>query len=1353
MDNNVTTVELNVNGEKAAKTLDDLKARAAKLQEAIGKVVSEGNQKGYKELDKELKRVNKEMKAIISTTANVENVMRNLDKASPRELQETLKVLNKQLNNMQRGSAVWEEQTRKIRLVDAELKKVNSELKESKSWYDRLSVQINHYGLSLMSAIAGLTGIVQAGKKAVEMYADMEQEMANVRKFTDMTAEEVVKLNETFRKMDTRSSREQLNKLAQEAGRLGLQTEEDVTGFVKAADKINVALNDLGEGATLTISKLTDIFGDKKRLGVEKSMLAVGSAINELSQNSTASAPYLAEFAQRLAGVGAQAGMTIPQIMGFGAVLDSQGQAVEMSATSLSKLIMNLFKQADKIAAATGLNLKKFKDIAAKDTNEALIVLLERLHELGDMEVLAPMFKEMGENGVRSSQVLAALAGNIDLVKQQQLAANVAFEEAVSIDKEFNVQNTTVQARLEKARKGFKEIAVTLGKELMPIVSHMISGTSMLMRMMLKTVQFIKEYRTAIISTTAAIAAYYAVVKAQDAWNAIVRGAKTATEAVKAFNAALKANPWGLAAAAIAAIAVALGSYIKKMREAKEAADVIGVANKKAAATFADEKAKIDQLTDAVRNETLSLNYRQRALKELQALVPEYHASLTQEGQLINDNKTAIDDYLVSLQRKMQMEAYQEMLSEKYALRAKKEMELDEAKIDRGNKLLAWGQTSKDNPLAKDIAYNRYRKANNKVGALEAEIAAADDAIDKLLKKIGNVPAIELGVNPTESAVGDLTDGAGNQTESAVKNKFEEEDKWLAEHLALNQIAYYQGEKNFSEYTAHNLDIERQYQEMRLAKCEQGTTEYLQVEALWRKAQYEQNRYWDNLTLEEETELYNAQLNKLEESYNQGNLTARQYQLAKEDAELTHLQNIVRIYDEGSKEYIEAQENLEKRERQIQARRLTEAKRIQEELRKKYFIGNDVMSDEDYDLALQNLDYVRAQMLSNQKLTNAERLEIERAYELARYELALKCNKEISEDTVKSSYVAGARIAKFFNSKKFKDGWSAVNMIMSSVKDAMNTATEGIEAECERQVAAIEARYEKEISAAGKNEKRVEELEKKKEQEINAVRAESNKKTFGINVATAIADAAMSIVEAWKGAMTLGPIAGPVVGALLTTLITGITAGNIATMKKQQATAAGYYARRGIVAVDEGLIGNYMSWHPMIGWTPTGDENTGWGQVIGEDELAPGQLLSGPSHEGGGVPIIAEGGEAVINKKGTKMFLPILSAINEATGGVPLMRRGGLADAMRGNTLGTLSPADVSGSITANQRLASFGVREQMSGSVAAQAATSAATTKVLDKLNKRLNEPFVTMNTVTGDKGIRRAQRNYDHLMKNKSL
>ena len=187
--------------------------------------------------------------------------------------------------------------------------------------------------------------------------------------------------------------------------------------------------------------------------------------------------------------------MTVPQVMAFGAVLDSQGQKVEMSATALSKLIMNLFKNTDKIASATGMDLEKFNAALKSSTNEGLLMLLNRLNELGDMSVLAPVFADMGENGARASAVISALAGNVDMLIWEQQEAAKAYEEATSVTKEFDVQNNTVQAGLDKARKGFQEMAISLGQELMPVMRHFISSTSATMRVMLQLVKFIKEHR------------------------------------------------------------------------------------------------------------------------------------------------------------------------------------------------------------------------------------------------------------------------------------------------------------------------------------------------------------------------------------------------------------------------------------------------------------------------------------------------------------------------------------------------------------------------------------------------------------------------------------------------------------------------------------------------------------------------------------------------------------------------------------------------------------------------------------------------------------------------------------------
>ena len=242
-----------------------------------------------------------------------------------------------------------------------------------------------------------------AGRKAVNAFAEMDEQLANTRKYTGLSVEATKELNEIFKKMDTRTPREKLNELAQEAGRLGKNTLESVQGYVEAADIINVALVDLGSSATQTIAKLTNIFGVEELLGTKEAMLAVGSTVNVLSQNCTASKPYLVEFAQRMAGIGSQAGLTIPQILAFGAVLDANGQKVEMSATAIQKVIMNLANKNHEFAATLGMDAEKLNQTLKHSAKDGLLMFLEALQNMGKevgfenaTMILAPAFKEMG---------------------------------------------------------------------------------------------------------------------------------------------------------------------------------------------------------------------------------------------------------------------------------------------------------------------------------------------------------------------------------------------------------------------------------------------------------------------------------------------------------------------------------------------------------------------------------------------------------------------------------------------------------------------------------------------------------------------------------------------------------------------------------------------------------------------------------------------------------------------------------------------------------------------------------------------------------------------------------------------
>lgn len=683
------TVDIEINSQSAKRRLSELETKLSDLNKKKAEFERMGNTAGLVKIEKDIQKVSRQMNTARTNAQKCEAALKKLNSASPKELRMVLRQLQNDLNHIERGSDAWKRHVESIKRVKAEIKNVDAELREHEGLLSRINRKVNDWGMSIASAAAAFTGMVFTARQAVQAYADMEGEMANVRKFTGMTSSEVEKLNEAFKSMDTRTSREDLNKLAQEAGRLGLQSQDDVLGFVKAADQINVALDDLGDGATQTLSKLTDIFGDREMLGVEQSLLSVGSVINELSQNSTASAPYLADFAQRLAGVGKQANMTIPQIMGFAAVLDSQGQAVEMSATALSQLIMKLFQDPAKIAKSTGMDLQAFSKVLKEDTNEALLMLLSRLHELGDISVLAPVFDAMGTDGARASSVIAALAGNIDMVKQQQQAANVAFKEGTSVTKEYNVQNNTVQAQLDKAKKGFNEMAVELGQKLAPAMKYAITGTSAMMHVLSSTISFLSEYAGTIISTATAIGIYTVAVNASVIvdklkvfWNEKV------IASFKNLWKTIVANPYAALAAAIGVVIGVMIDLYRHTNRQTEAEKALNDVRAKAKVRVAEEKQQVDLLMAAAKNMNLTYSEQKAAVDKLNKIIPNFNGKIDYQTRAFNFSTTALKNYNDQLQRLYELEGAKEKLKELGKTRAELIIKKQEAKdaLDAENK-------------------------------------------------------------------------------------------------------------------------------------------------------------------------------------------------------------------------------------------------------------------------------------------------------------------------------------------------------------------------------------------------------------------------------------------------------------------------------------------------------------------------------------------------------------------------------------------------------------------------------------------------------------------------------------------
>ena len=601
--------------------------------------------------DKEIEETNIDIKETKRQMQLVNRTMSNLKTSSIRDLEFSIKAINQQMAGMDRGTEKFKQMQLQAKQLKAELQAVRAEGVAQESWIKRTADTFNRMQVLAISAIAAMSGITFTVKKCVEEYAKMDDEMTNVRKYTGQAADEVERMNEDFKKMDTRTPRQKLNQLAEDAGRLGITSTAAIEEFVDGADKINVALgDDLGDKAVSQIGKLAQMFGEDKTKGLRGAMLATGSAVNELAQNSSASAGYLVDFTARVAGVGKQAGFTQAQIMGLASVLDQNMQQDETSATAVQNLLAKMFQDSAKFAKIAGLNVKDFAKTLKEDANGALLQFLAAMRAKGGFADLAPMFEEMKMDGSRATGVLTVLADKLDDVKTAQQLANDAYEEGTSVINEFNTQNESVQAQLDKAGKKFLDLSISLGEKLYPAARLCLSTASITVRILSEVVDFVIKYRTTILALTAAIialtvaeSAHVIKLKAIAFWNNVVIAGS------KKLWTVLVAHPYMAVAAAVTALVAVLIDLNRQSDTAAKISKELNDIREEAQKEIVEEKTKLENLRKAAMDETRSLNERYAAISELNRIVPNYNATIDKTTGKYIENKQALDQYIASL--------------------------------------------------------------------------------------------------------------------------------------------------------------------------------------------------------------------------------------------------------------------------------------------------------------------------------------------------------------------------------------------------------------------------------------------------------------------------------------------------------------------------------------------------------------------------------------------------------------------------------------------------------------------------------------------------------------------------------
>lgn len=653
-------------------------------------------------------------------------------------IQKKIRELTRDVKKMTIGTEEYEKKVKDIAQLNAILaehkRAIRGVAEESQSLGQKLGNMadfFNKWYYSLQTGLDALGGVTTTIRQCVNDYADMEEAMADVQKYTGQTAAQVHDMNEDFKRMDTRTSREQLNALAGAAGRLGITNKEMIEEFVDGADKINVALgDDLGEGAVDKIGKLAHMFGEDDKKGLRGAMLATGSAVNDLAQSSSANAGYIVDFTADLSGVAILAGMTQAQIMGLASALDQNMQEEATASTVFSQLITKMYQEPARFAALAGEDVKSFTNLLKTDANEALLKFLSAMQSTGGFDKMAPLFSEMKLEGTRAVGVLSSVASHLDQVREAQQVANDAYNQGTSVLNEFNTQNSTVQAGIDKAKKQFLDLSVELGEKLLPLVEHGINAGSMLVKIikvLYQVGEFLAQHIVAVTALTASFVFYTniltvaiikekallavqkaalvlnktyaatvvllrsAMVALQATWALLTKGVQGYIVVMRAARLASLTNPWTALATVLSVVGIAIYSAVKawqahkqavhdNLQEVKEANAIKkqqAEIDKKVAESHIEEKARIEQLTKVIHSNAFSVDERRAAINALQKIIPGYHASISNEGKLYNENINSVKEYIRQLDNLAMAQAISEqkqnIARQKLALKQKEQ--------------------------------------------------------------------------------------------------------------------------------------------------------------------------------------------------------------------------------------------------------------------------------------------------------------------------------------------------------------------------------------------------------------------------------------------------------------------------------------------------------------------------------------------------------------------------------------------------------------------------------------------------------------------------------------------------------
>lgn len=568
----------NPNGHPA----EDIKAAMDVIQKQIQKLPV-GSQEVVK-LRQQYAMLEKALKGTYLSHTQLNDVIDRgkKGKASINELKQAYDQLSDELNQLNTKSKEFYEKQKDLKSLKKNIDDATGSInKHSNSWQT---------AVKNLTAYAGLFQVFNAIKdtvtSAIKKNFEYSSSLTDIRKVSGLTMQDVNKLSEELAKIDTRTSVDGLAQLAYQGAKLGMGKYgvDGMAQFVKAADKINVAIGEeMGEEALPALSKMVETMGLIPKMGIEKAMLATGSAMFKLSSTSTATSTNIVEFAKRLTGVSRTAGITTDQLLALGSASDSLFLMPEVSATAMSKFIVALQKNHNLIEKDLGIQQGTIKNMyAAGHAMDAIVLVLEKMRDKGNMNALGSIFKDLGSDGQRLITAMVTMSKNVDVLKDHLYESQEAFEEATAVTNEYTMQQQSAAGILDRANNLWEKAFVN--PDGVESVKSMAEAWYDMSQMILQSPIFKNTLQAALWSVITAckvfvtllplIANYFAALGIYKTvaflWE-LGKALKAAAAAQTLFNSAAKVNPYVAIASAILTAVGVVWSFVEADKEAAAA--------------------------------------------------------------------------------------------------------------------------------------------------------------------------------------------------------------------------------------------------------------------------------------------------------------------------------------------------------------------------------------------------------------------------------------------------------------------------------------------------------------------------------------------------------------------------------------------------------------------------------------------------------------------------------------------------------------------------------------------------------------------------------------------------------------